>query len=252
MFLNKRQIKKLTSWSVFLFDTLYPIQCLGCKTGTNYLCNKCSNSIPTNNNSRCPICHKNSPWGKLCQECKPNNSLDGVFSAYNYKHPLIKQLITTLKYNFIRSVDKDIGLLIDKSISEYSKYFSQDEIPKIFRKEIDVTIIPVPLHKFRERWRGFNQSNEIAKNIKYWPKAKLEFNTLKRIKYTKQQAKLNKNKRTKNTKNAFQVQGDQKNKTIILVDDVASSKSTLNECARILKNKGAKSVWSIVFAHQAE
>jgi len=252
MFLKKRLIKKLATMSVFLFDILYPIQCLDCKTGTNYLCDKCSNSIQTNNNSKCPVCHKNSPWGELCQKCKSENSLNGVFSAYNYKQPIIKRLVTTLKYNFIPSLAKDIGSLIDKSINEYSRHFSQNEIPKIFRKKTNIIFIPVPLHKFRENWRGFNQSNEIAKNIKYWPKTKIELSTLKRIKYTKQQAKLNKNKRIKNTKNAFQVQENQKNKIIILIDDVASSKSTLNECARALKDRGAKNVWALVFAHQAE
>ena len=102
---SKKYIKKLTSWSVFLLDILYPIQCLNCKNEGKYLCKKCLNNVPINNNSTCPICHKNSSWGKICHNCKTKTSLDGVFSSYNYKQALIKKIIST-NAPFVKKVNQ--------------------------------------------------------------------------------------------------------------------------------------------------
>jgi len=104
-------------------------------------------------------------------------------------------------------------------------------------------LVPVPLHPARQRERGFNQAEVLAKlaakslNTEVW-------NVLRRIRYTTTQTKLRKEKRTENLRNAFVVRHtDQvQSRHLILVDDVFTTGSTVDECARVLFEAGAASV----------
>lgn len=104
-------------------------------------------------------------------------------------------------------------------------------------------LVPVPLHPARERERGFNQAEVLAK-LAARSVDKPVWNALRRIRYTTTQTQLRKDKRTENLRNAFvvrhtdQVQG----RHLILVDDVFTTGSTVDECARVLFEAGAASV----------
>jgi len=109
--------------------------------------------------------------------------------------------------------------------------------------------MPIPLHKRRLRWRGFNQAEKIAKILSDKLNIPLVNNKLIRIKYNQPQAKINSQKRKNNIIGCFQYNGESlEEKNIILVDDVVTSGSTLNECAKVLKEKGAQEVWGICVA----
>ncbi len=111
---------------------------------------------------------------------------------------------------------------------------------------VDV-IIPVPLHPTRLRERGFNQSYLLAKavgdqlKIQVWEKA------LSRTRYTQPQAKMQRKERLRNVTDAFNVNPifNIKSKNIVLVDDVFTTGSTMNECARTLCLAGARTVTSL-------
>jgi len=110
-------------------------------------------------------------------------------------------------------------------------------------------IMPVPLHKKRLRWRGFNQSELLAKGIKKYFNLDLRLDELIRTKHKKPQTKLSGRKRKENVKGCFFWKGDWLDgKNIILVDDVITTGSTLNECAKVLKENGAGEVWGLVVA----
>jgi len=99
----------------------------------------------------------------------------------------------------------------------------------------------VPLHISKKRERGFNQSEIIARKVcqlmgKKW------FEVLQRTRYTNSQTRLSRSERKANMKNAFSVNVDVKDKSVLLIDDVITTGATLNECARILKNGGARRV----------
>ena len=112
-------------------------------------------------------------------------------------------------------------------------------------------LIPVPLHKARKRERGFNQSEILAEALAQKLNLRLPQNILIRIKNTKDQTKLSIEERKQNVAGAFQVQDQHKilhGQKIILVDDVITTGATLNECARVLKQAGAKEILAVTIA----
>jgi len=110
-------------------------------------------------------------------------------------------------------------------------------------------LVPIPLYWHRQNWRGFNQSEEIGKLIA----AKLGWdfsnNLLVRKASKKPQASLKREERKTNIKGVFKVsKGPDKNKPILLFDDVWTSGSTAKEAAKILKQAGAKRVNCLTLA----
>jgi ComF family protein len=106
-------------------------------------------------------------------------------------------------------------------------------------------ILPVPLHKIRQRRRGYNQSAILAKHIARHYQIPLIVNNLVRIRYTDSQALLKGQKaRQANVKNAFRVTHPTslRDKHVILIDDVLTTGATVNECSKTLKEAGVKSI----------
>lgn len=114
-----------------------------------------------------------------------------------------------------------------------------------FIKAYDI-IIPVPIHKKRKKERGYNQSsliiNEFAKELKKSYKKKIKINNkiLYKVKNTNKQSMLNKYERKANIDNAYKINEDMinliENKNILIFDDIYTTGSTVNECAKMLKN----------------
>ena len=105
-------------------------------------------------------------------------------------------------------------------------------------------LIPIPLHKVKQRSRGFNQSELIADAITEVSSIEKDYSILIRHRYTRNQAALPMKERAENVKGAFSVVNNLKikGKKIILVDDVITTGSTMLECIKTLKEAGAKEV----------
>jgi ComF family protein len=114
-------------------------------------------------------------------------------------------------------------------------------------------MMPVPLHPRKLRERGFNQSLLLAKVMNHILETELDFLSLRRVIYTKAQTGLKIKEREKNVRRAFGLDGkpDLKGRRIILVDDVATTGNTMNECARVLKKAGCKKVFCLALARTA-
>jgi ComF family protein len=161
----------------------------------------------------------------------------------DYKNELVKELIHKFKYQGLKSIQKIFEDVLNKSLENYKDYF----------KNNDYIIIPVPLHKLKERSRGFNQSaiisNIISKilNIKSYDNILIRF-----INNPPQANQEDIQKRQQNAQNIFKINENLKetvkNKNIILVDDVFTTGSTLNECTKILKQNNANIIISICLA----
>lgn len=135
-----------------ILDTLFPISCLSCGKTDVWLCKNCLNKISQKNNQVCPYCEKMiTPNGYTCFACKKKYSLDGLLVASSYKDRVISKAIHLYKYRFAEELSSPLGDIIIKSIKN-----SELPLPDI--------IIPVPLHPRRLRWRGFNQSELLAKH----------------------------------------------------------------------------------------
>lgn len=113
-------------------------------------------------------------------------------------------------------------------------------------------LIPIPLAKKRQKERGFNQSEEIGKELSKFLKIPLVNNALIKVRETLPQVELSGKEREENIKGAFWCRDENmvKNKTIFLVDDVFTTGSTMEEAARVLKEAGAKKVWGITVARE--
>lgn len=115
-------------------------------------------------------------------------------------------------------------------------------------KLTDTTLIPIPLSKKRLRWRGFNQAELLARELAAAFAYPLN-QDLKRIKHAWPQADLNGAERLNNIADSFAWTGTSLGgRTIILIDDVATTGATLNEAARILKTAGAGAIYGLVLA----
>lgn len=112
-------------------------------------------------------------------------------------------------------------------------------------------LIPVPIHKKRKKQRGYNQSELIARKINDEIKSiKLQTNIIIKYKNIVPQSTLNQNGRKENIKNVYKVINKEKikNKKILILDDIFTTGSTVNECSRILKEAGAKEIGVLTIA----
>jgi len=112
-----------------------------------------------------------------------------------------------------------------------------------FLKNYDI-IIPVPISNKRKGLRGYNQSYLIAKEIEKFTNLKCENKCLIKQKNTIEQSKLNKNERKTNIQGAYKIIDKEKifNKNIVLLDDIYTTGSTVNECAKMLKQAGVNKI----------
>lgn len=115
--------------------------------------------------------------------------------------------------------------------------------------EIDL-IVPIPLHPVKLRERQFNQSEALATYLAKKLNKKIIKDRIKRIKYTLPQTELKREDRLKNVKDAFLAKRHNgfEDRTILLIDDVFTTGATLHECAKSLKNAGAKKVIAFALA----
>lgn len=114
----------------------------------------------------------------------------------------------------------------------------------------EYSIVPIPLHPKKERQRGFNQSTYIARLLSSYMNIPLLTDALIRIRQTKTQAFISKDKRVENVQNSFLVSNPEKikGKNILLIDDVSTSGATLNAAAQELKKEGARHIVGLVVA----
>ncbi|KKQ62057.1 MAG: Amidophosphoribosyltransferase family protein [Parcubacteria group bacterium GW2011_GWE2_38_18] len=216
----------------FCFDLLFPVNCLDCSAEGKWLCDDCFNKVDLSGE----IIGKN----EILKDC---TCLDGLCFAVDYNDEIVSRLIKIMKYKFVIDINK---LLADFIIK-----FLEQEATNSF-DAIDwknCIIIPVPLHRRRLKWRGFNQAIEIGQRLANYLKCSFA-EELIRVKNNQPQAKLKAGERWSNIEECFILANniDLKEKTVFLVDDVATTGATLNECAKTLKTAGAKEIWGLVVA----
>lgn len=231
-----------------MLDLIYPIECVNCGIEGKWLCDECYKKLEFNQQS-CLHCKKTNTFGEFCPGCKDKYSLNGVWIAGDYKNEIISQLIKNLKYRFTNDAAKSLAIFVTSFIKNLKNIGDLKEAcPEILRNLQNTLLIPVPLHKKRFKWRGFNQAELIADFITSNCKATINKDLI-RTKHKKPQAKLDKEKRQQNIINCYAWKGASlKGKNIVLLDDVVTTGSTLNECAKVLKLAGAKEVWGLVVA----
>lgn len=235
----------LSTLKTYTLDLLFPAQCCGCgKTGV-ILCVWCADAlvrIPP----QCFVCHawvppaKDVSPGRTCVRCRPHSAVYAFLSPFSYRQHAMAELVHVLKYRRNREVASLFSDMLAAHLAAMRITFPKDSV-----------LIPVPLHKTRERERGFNQSWLIAKMLAEKLGMGVRRDVLKKIKKTVPQMELFREERLKNLRDTFVVHNplSVQGKTVMLVDDVKTTGATLEEAARILKQTGAKQIWAITVAH---
>jgi ComF family protein len=202
------------------------------------VCLCCENILTKNSRFICGECHSRlRPFNEIHPWKKGNIRLgiiDNSISMYWFtEHSEIQTMLHALKYEKMKS----IGTMFGKELGE--------RIKKTSSMKFDY-VIPVPLHKSRERERTYNQSAFICKGINEVLNTEAVNDCLKRTRFTESQTRLDKEQRKDNVKGAFEIRkkysGSLKGKNIILADDVITTGATILECARILKSAGCGKV----------
>lgn len=218
-------------------DFLFPVFCAECGREGEWWCERCLNRQKFVIVKTCPVCGAPND-GRVCLDCRRDSFLDGALSFIEYgENTTVAKLLHDFKYCHARDV-----------ASVWKNIFQFYPDKQIF--SIANCLVPVPLFKKRERERGYNQAEILADLIAESGHNMTLYknNALKRVRETKQQAKLTKGERKDNVSGAFIFTGAGLPEKVALVDDVLTSGATLNECARVLKENGAKEVWAITLA----
>lgn len=140
------------------------------------------------------------------------------------EHSAAQTLIHNLKYHNSRNIAKLFGKLISNSILNNNPDIHFDYV------------IPVPLHPYRQFNRGYNQSELIAKKISSILNIPIESHNLYRAKNNDSQTHKSAYERAQNAKNIFSIHDDKlfSHKTVLLIDDVFTTGSTIIDCCRAL------------------
>jgi len=235
----------------FLLELFFPIFCLGCQKEGTYLCEDCKATLEISGFQYC-LCNKNplkinlelNKYGK-CNRCT-NKKLSGLYFALAYKEStLTRKLIHQFKYQpYIKDLAKTLALLLAEHF-----LISGSNKKDVWQNSV---LVPVPLDRKKLKNRGYNQAEELSKELSKILQIPVFSDVLIKTKTTKSQIELSGKEREQNLKNAFMVKNPSAiaQGKVFLVDDVYTTGSTMEECARILKENFTKEIWGITIARE--
>lgn len=226
-------------------DILYPRHCPVCHEITvpwgKKICDTCREKLKPIYDPRCFCCSKplQKAEQEYCKDCKKTRQFQQGLGIFPYS-TLLQNSLFQLKYGKRQEYGSFYG--------EFAAYYSREKIEKW---GIDI-IIPIPLHPRRLEKRGYNQAGIIAEALGKQLEISVEEKILKRQKNTKPQKELNHQERQKNMKNAFVVRKKLNGENILLVDDIYTTGSTIEEAAKELKRAGAEKIFFLTVAIGAD
>ena len=217
-----------------MLDLLFPPECGGCGTAGSRWCIDCQKRVILLNGILCDICGLPQVRVGVCDACRLEKPVYRALRAWSVFEDPVQKALHKLKYR------RDISMGV--SLASQMVTFVND-----LNWQIDL-ILPIPLGRQRFKERGYNQVGMIAKplalalNIRYAP------NELFRRKETRSQVGLTKMERKANVQNAFQGGAGVIGKSILVMDDVSTTGSTLSSAAEALYSSGAKHVYALTVA----
>jgi ComF family protein len=223
----------------------FPPHCAACCIATApdiYLCDGCASKA---RRIEAPFCERCSqPFdGAItqsfsCSNCSGREVHFECAVAPYRSHGVVRDFVHAFKYQRQLHLRRSLGAWLAEALDD----------PRIAGRPFDA-LVPVPLHHIRFREREFNQAEELARQVS--KKAGVPVtNALRRVRYTTTQTKLVRSERMENLRGAFRVRqnAEVKGRHIVLVDDVFTTGSTVEECSRMLLRAGAASVRVITVA----
>lgn len=203
----------------------------------------------------CEDCKKNlkKDWEKTCPVCGRSIRSEGICLTCKSDRPLFKKAFSPYDYVFMS------GLAVNrlKNGEAYLADFLGEEMAKCYLTgggDRDVLITCVPTTKEKQRERGYNQAELLGRVVAKILSKDLEKDILIKEKEVPEQKHLSAIERKENIKGVYRVHERSKvnGKNVLLIDDILTTGATGNECARILKNAGAKDVYLLTAASTRE
>lgn len=237
-----------------LLHLLSPKRCVGCRKFGAYFCVDCLKNIKPVFHQKCVVCQRVFHGGATHGNCKKKYGLDGLLCLFKYQGA-VKNAILKLKYQKLTDISSELADVINSNLQLLGENEDLDALEEFIYSKNPI-VISVPLHWWKQAKRGFNQAEIIGEIIANEYDLPMLSNILQRKYRFSSQTKLTGKQRVKNAKDVYFVNQTYINsgkidpvlENVLLIDDVATTGSTINESARALKRSGAKVIWGIAFA----
>jgi ComF family protein len=228
-----------------IIDFLIPNQCIVCQRLSKVnLCGDCISKIPNQTTLWLKDKPKTQPlfvpkFNTRIQPILKDGYIDSILSCTDFKNHIIRKSIHYLKYKNLPQIANPLGSIMLRSLSQN------------LRLKENIILCPIPLHPNRLKFRDYNQALLLAEYLNKQLNLDI-YNELYRIRDTPNQMKINdRETRIQNMNNAFEAR--QKASTdglnIVLIDDVTTTLSTIQEAAKALSKMGFHSINALVLAH---
>jgi ComF family protein len=214
-----------------VIEYVAPTECLVCGREGDWVCADCLPDFAIAKPSTCYACNRLRPGGRTCRACRSSAPLAGVVVASHYDGR-VKDLIGLLKYERAASAADILARMMAPLLADHA---------------FDVvTSVPAPPARLRQR--GYNQAELIARAVARtcgWP-----YQRLLARHGSSHQVGTGRRARLSQVAGAFEITGHAAatGQRILIVDDVLTTGATMAECARVLRDAGAKQIWGAVAA----
>ena len=223
----------------------YPPHCAACGSDTPasvHLCGGCAAQVTRIEPPFCRVCSQ--PFdGAITSEFTCANCAERTF---HFDSAVTRLMSRGVVRDFVHRFKYDRQFFLRHPLADWAAEALEDE--RIVRQPFDF-LVPVPLHSARRREREFNQAEAIAELLAKRTNVPV-YGALQRIRYTTTQTRLDRHERMENLRGAFRVLHPDRvqSRHLLLVDDVFTTGSTVDECARVLRQAGAASVRALTVA----
>lgn len=226
-------------------DILYPRRCPVCHDIAmprgNRICKDCRERLKPVTGARCLKCSKplRSEEQEYCRDCQKPRLFDNGIGIFPYSS-ILQESLFKLKYG----KRQEYGSFYGQIAAAYSR--------ELIKKWNIEAIVPIPLHKRRMEKRGYNQAELIAEALGKCLQLPVDSHLIRRKVNTRPQKELDYRARKQNMKGAFSLSKKNPYHCILLVDDIYTTGTTIEEAARLLKNSGTKRVFFLTVAIGAD
>lgn len=225
-----------------LLDLIYPRRCPVCdkavKPFGNLICEECTKKIKYVKAPSCSKCGKELKDKRaiFCHDCAcKEHSYDRGMALFSY--PSVADSIYRFKY---------------RRRQEYAAYYGERLAAVLGRRIVELkpdALVPVPIHASKKKQRGYNQAELIAKELGRRLNIPVETKLIKRVRKTIPMKDLSAVERQNNLKRAFKIcRNDVKLNTIIIVDDIYTTGSTIDAMTHEMRRAGIKSIYFVALA----
>ena len=218
-------------------DIAFPMECFGCGSEGPAICVNCLKDLPSLTAPYCRTCGQpgtDSP----CVSCREMPlAVDGIRAPF-LMEGAVRRAVHGLKYRNLRAAAPQLGEIMGEHL--------------VGRRVPGAVLLPVPMHPLRLRQRGYNQAELLAKATGEAASLPCDKGLLIRTKDSSPQVESqSRGERREKVRDSFECRGQVTGSRLILIDDVATTGSTLSACAAALKAAGAQSVWALALAREA-